>query len=598
MGRVTDRSAFNTPVAPYKRVGRSRPKRDAIDTALGLIRVAKGVGPLIDAAAAGISGAVAKGERAEAIEAEKQKRLAQEAEKKRQEALQAQAAEAERLKLEEIATYGPGSVELERPAILDARLGRAGRRGQAVRAARRLGGAPGYQLRMPGETSAPGTGPVLTRPPATDLQFKSPILSEPYPYLDFKTGAFEGKQDLPSPQMLDAQLALRPELAAPVAMQPVPSITPTPPAPPAPGVVYPPGTPGEPPKPAMPVPAGTVAKRFYDAAAKRREYLERTRGTAIPSMESLLSMSLDELRTLAKFGLSADPRRRVAELKRIGDAATVVGRVEKAPGLLGLITGTRGGAAGRKYALELARREKAQADELDMAGKMVSIESAGENVERKRKRRLRKRGGGSGVSRAFRMLYYKDGLDGLWKPKYKSSTYWGSEEGRKEKGGKNAFVKQYDKLSIRTKRKHANAARAFNAAIKSGRVSERRGRAPSDASSRRLDLGSGAVAAAKPLGITVKGKGNIGLSDPAYKNEFIRLVDQKLDPLLNKPEKELSPSEKNLKRRLMSIRSDAKAVTPTDVRRGGSSGGRQPLVRPRGGGGGGVEVQPAFKGKN
>ena len=106
------------------------------------------------------------------------------------------------------------------------------------------------------------------------------------------------------------------------------------------------------------------------------------------------------------------------------------------------------------------------------------------------------------------------------------------------------------------------------------------------------------MAAAKPLGITVKGKGNIGLSDPAYKNEFIRLVDQKLDPLLNKPEKELSPSEKNLKRRLMSIRSDAKAVTPTDVRRGGSSGGRQPLVRPRGGGGGGVEVQPAFKGKN
>lgn len=595
MGRVTDRSAFNTPVAPYKRVSRSRPKRDAIGIALGLIQVAKGVGPLVDAAAAGISGAIAKGERADAIKAEKQKRLAQEAEKKRQEALQAQAAEAERLKLEEIATYGPGSVELKRPAILDVKLGRY-RKGGVLPVERF--GTRGYDLRMPGETSAPGTGPVLTRPPATDLQFKSPVLSEPYPYLDFKTGAFAGKQDLPSPQMLDAGLRLRPELAAPAAMQPVPSITPAPPAPPAPGVVYPPGTPGEPPKPAMPVPAGTVAKRFYDAAAKRREYLERTRGTAIPSMESLLSMTLDELRTLAKFGLSADPRRRVAELKRIGDAATIVGRVEKAPGLLGLISGTRGGAAGRKYALELARREKAQPDELDMAGKMVSIESAGENVERKRKRRLRKRGRGRGVSRAFRMLYYKDEVSGLWKPKYKSSTYWSSKEGRKEKGGRSAFVKRYDKLSIRTRKKHANAARVFNAAIRSGRVEERRGRAPSDASSRRLDLGSSAVAAAKPLGITVKGKGNIGLSDPAYKNEFLRLVDQKLDPLENKPEKELSPAEKNLKRRLRSIRSDARAVTPTDVRRGRSSGGRQPLVRPRGGGGGGVEVQPAFKGKN
>ena len=462
MGRVTDRSAFNTPVAPYKRVGRSRPKRDAIGVALGLIQVAKGVGPLVDAAAAGISGAVAKGERADAIEAEKQKRLAQEAKvKARQDAIAA-----EKARVEERAQFGPGftsdvagTPQLSlRPGMSAAMLGRD---------ASTLfpGGAP--KLTMPGETRTTPTPGLSYGVPARSVMDAPTIVG--WGGLGDMRAVGRTGSDLsytePGP-IFRPQLPVDPS-SDPSLLGRVPGSIPVAPTPPqvppvaTPGVVYPPGTPGEPPKPAMPVPAGTVAGRFYQGAENYRKFLEQTRGTAIPAMEDLLKMSLDELRTLAKFGLSADPRRRVDELRRIGQASTIVGRVEKAPGLMGLISGTRGGEAGRKYALQLATKEKPQPDALSIAGKMAGLELTGERIDAARRKRLKKRGGGRrGPSRGFQMLYYKDEELGVWKEKYKDKKYW---EGRDKE--RKAFERAYARLSPERKYRYSRSADSRNKTI-------------------------------------------------------------------------------------------------------------------------------------
>lgn len=462
MGRVTDRSAFNTPVATYKRVGRSRPKRDAIDTALGLIRIAKGVGPLIDAAAAGISSGIAKDERAEAIEAEKQKRLAQEAKvKARQDAIAA-----EKARVEERAQFGPGftsdvagTPKLSlRPGMSAAMLGRD---------ASTLfpGGAP--KLTMPGETRTT---------PTPGLSYGVPSLS----VMDAPTiVGWGGLGDMRAVGRTGSDLVysepgplFRPQLPVDPSSDPsllarVPGSIPVAPAPPqvppvaTPGVVYPPGTPGAPPTPPAPVPEGTVAGRFYQGAENYRKFLEQTRGTAIPAMEDLLKMSLDELRTLAKFGLSADPRRRVDELRRIGQAATIVGRVEKAPGLMGLISGTRGGEAGRKYALQLATKEKPQPDALSIAGKMAGLELTGERIDAARRKRLKKRGRGRRrPSRGFQMLYYKDEELGVWKEKYKDKKYW---EGRDKE--RKAFERAYERISDKRLERYARSADKRNITI-------------------------------------------------------------------------------------------------------------------------------------
>jgi hypothetical protein len=624
VGRVTDRSAFNTPVVPYKRVGKTRPKRDAIDTALGLIRIVKGVGPLIDAAAAGIATGVAKGERKEAVEAARARRLAQEAEAKKkqdqaalQERARAEALEAERLRLEQVALHGPGSVALDRPAILDARLGGGrGRKARQDRAARLLGGVGGYKLRMPGETS---TGPILTRPAPTDLKLSDPTLPGP---TDAEAAGIERLMGLDagiplglrSPQMLDSQLSLRPELAGAAVLQP----TPIPPAPtpvvPTPGVVYPPGTPGAPPTPPAPVPEDTVAKRFYDAAAERRAWLERTRGTAIPAMEELLQMSLDELRTLAKFGLSADPRRRVAELKRIGDAATVVGRVEKAPGLLGLISGTRGGAAGRRYALERATREKAQPDELSIARTMVGIEGSGEQVDRMRRKRLKKTGAVSGPtpqSKGFRKFYFWNASAlngrGRWEQKANSSTYWEKRGGLKGKQYKR-WLSKYKQFSNSSRGRRRLAKYGAHARREAGARSivetrDPRSRTPDKASSVVLDKAGAAMKTLKALGF----KGGADFRDGTVRSKAITwaggvLEAERKRSAAIKDEEKKKAAEKAFKsaRKWTGYRLAIKRlrnVTATDLRRGVAGGGGRAPGTVRVPGSGDVVVAPPYKKK-
>jgi hypothetical protein len=405
MARVVDSVVFNRPqfgaAATYKPVGRKRPKRDAIGVALGAIQIVKGVGPLIDAAAAGISGAVARGEREKAIADAKKARLAEEqavAARAEEKLLQEQ----ERSLIERRAKYGPGltgpkltvpQLQLQPPtpvwAQQGAPIGSLLTEGVSPRATPALPSVvpavlpsvPDVQLRLPGEAAgvpaAMGATPQLQRPSALGVQ-PGPLGPPRIPVLP---GA---------PPMIRAQ-----------------------PAPPPPGIVYPPGAPGVAGAVGAagagmaPRPDSTVSGRFWDAAGRYRQWLEKTQGAAIPSSEELLKMSLDEMRTLVRFGLSSDPRRRVAQLKRIGDAAAIVGRVERPSGLLGIIAGTRGGAAGRRYALELATKDKPAPTDLSIASGMAGLELKGEQIARYRKKRLKKRGvRGGGGSKSFRKLWY------------------------------------------------------------------------------------------------------------------------------------------------------------------------------------------------
>ena len=437
MARVVDSVVFNRPqfgaAATYKPVGRKRPKRDAIGVALGAIQIVKGVGPLIDAAAAGISGAVARGEREKAIADAKKARLAEEqavAARAEEKLLQEQ----ERSLIERRAKYGPGltgpkltvpQLQLQPPtpvpptpvwAQQGAPIGSLLTEGVSPRATPALPSVvpavlpsvPDVQLRLPGEAAgvpaAMGATPQLQRPSALGVQ-PGPLGPPRIPVLP---GA---------PPMIRAQ-----------------------PAPPPPGIVYPPGAPGVAGAVGAagagmaPRPDSTVSGRFWDAAGRYRQWLEKTQGAAIPSSEELLKMSLDEMRTLVRFGLSSDPRRRVAQLKRIGDAAAIVGRVERPAGLLGIIAGTRGGAAGRRYALELATKDKPAPTDLSIASGMAGLELKGEQIARYRKKRLKKRGvRGGGGSSSMRKLWYlsptrdvyvsKRGRDG--------DEYWDSIEPKK-----------------------------------------------------------------------------------------------------------------------------------------------------------------------
>jgi len=492
MARVASESAFNKPIGVYKRTRRSQQKRDTISTALGIIKITKGVGPLIDKAAAGISSAIAGGEREDAIAAAKEKRLALERQKAGQERARVQAIEEQRAEAEARAKYGPGFT----PDLITDRT-RAGRQWMGTTnlsldptltgeisgalpaplpyGSTRLEEAASFAQTFPGmQAGMPGVrAPVVTLPAALEpdqARFNRLLMPQnvatPQQVAGIAPPTLPGvpSLQLTAPGSVPGTIGYDPS-ADPNVLARVPGAIPTPPPPPpipqvtapAPGVVYPPGTPGAPPPPRMPVPEGTVSGRFYTAGEKYRRYLEQTRGTAIPAMEDLLQMSLDELRTLAKFGLSSDPRRRVDELKRIGQASTIVGRVERPAGLLGMISGTRGGAAGRRYALDLATKEKPQPDALMIAGKMAGMELTGERVDKLRTKRLKKKARSlRPPSKGFRTLYYKDSVSGWWKPKYGDKTYWDKIGGGAKR--KKRFEDRYDKLSAGRKEKYAKSA--------------------------------------------------------------------------------------------------------------------------------------------
>ena len=595
MARVSSESAFNRPAGVYKRTRRSQQKRDTISTALGIIKITKGVAPLLDKAAAGISSAIAGGEREDAIAAAKEKRLALERQKAGQERAGAQAIEDQQAEAEARAKYGPGFT----PDLITDRT----RAGRQFLGSRNLSIDPGLAGAMPG--TLPGVTPTGQLQNPQDARWSSmPMDSSTRQFLASVAQDRQRATGAPAPLELPGVPSL--QLTAPgsvpgtIGYDPstdpnvlarVPGAIPTPPPPapvpqitaPAPGVVYPPGTPGAPPPPGMPVPEGTVSGRFYTAGEKYRRYLEQTRGTAIPATEDLLQMSLDELRTLAKFGLSSDPRRRVDELKRIGQAATIVGRVEKPAGLLGMISGTRGGAAGRKYALDLATKEKPQPDALAIAGRMAGMELTGERIDKLRGKRLKKKARSLGPpSKGFRTLYYKDPVSGYWKPKYGDDTYWDVLGGGAK--AKKRFEARYDRLSAGRKERYAKSADRRNVTIQ--RILPRRTtpktttKVTEGSITDRRDATNG-LKMAKRLGL--KGLGGTTL-DSGNVTKALGAISKELDKTFTRKQGQPGEtSEQRKKRKAI----DDRAEKAWEFRRGRLLKARDLLLRYRGGSGSG-----------
>ena len=190
---------------------------------------------------------------------------------------------------------------------------------------------------------------------------------------------------------------------------------------PTPGIVHSGG-----PKPAAPqqpmqrppiLPVGSEGRRYHEAARRRVEQRLADKGDVIPQMPELLKMDLEGMRQLVKFGLSSNPTLRTAQLKRVARAASLVGRVERTPGLMGTIAGKTGADVGRKYALELATADKAES-ELDIANKLALID--------RRSIRKRRRGGRGRSRMPKSMLAYNfyNKTTNRYEPKEGSKVYW------------------------------------------------------------------------------------------------------------------------------------------------------------------------------
>jgi hypothetical protein len=151
-------------------------------------------------------------------------------------------------------------------------------------------------------------------------------------------------------------------------------------------------------------------------------------------------MSLDELRNLAQWGLSSDPKQRVLEMGRLSKAASAVGRAELgAGGFFEALGGEEGDVRGREYVLKGAKIA-GEEDQLKIASDMALLEGRAESADvarRKREKKSKKRFKSlPGVPKTF--LYEFKG--GLWKPLPPGTKLSAIKMGRKET---RAVVKRY-----------------------------------------------------------------------------------------------------------------------------------------------------------
>ncbi len=471
MARITEGSAFRRKATPLKYTSR-RPRMHPLQQALAVVRLAKqgGLYDLVDDAAKGITRHIRKGQ-------------LEDAQKKAQEEAQDRAwkerADREGVSRDILYPKGmePGSVDfadaiksVAAQDIADLR-DKSGLQVTPGLSAGLRGGRPPLPVGVPGGVPqlqmdpalAPGVGeaisPAIPRsevpgwinqgfgvgaPPPMPGYEQPPIsLPTAQEVADFARGrAVETPTALP-PLPSAAQVAAMPQsrllpgapqtqLTPPQQAVPftlgqeeraaaIPQVATTP------GIVHS-GGPQPPAPPTLPagavMPAGTRARRYYAAARRERARRQADTADVIPQTADLLKMSLEEMRQLAKFGLSSNPAIMKAQLKRIAHAAKLVGRVERTPGLMGTIAGRTGAEEGRKYALELARRDKPGEEELDIATKMARLDRLAPKV--------RRRGGITPPSsKSFNDLYFlKENKNGKlrWFPKLKDPDWKGTKQ--------------------------------------------------------------------------------------------------------------------------------------------------------------------------
>ena len=451
MARITEGSAFRRKATPLKFTSR-RPRMHPLQQALAVVRIAKqgGAFDLVDVAAKGITRHIRKG----------QLKTAQE-----KASFDAWKEKAEREGTVDQALYPEGMQG--GVSMADAIKSMAAKDIDDLRDKSGLQVTPGLSAGLRG-----GKPPLPVGVPGGVPQLQMPVVEPPVnPALEAEKARWAAMPMAPSTQQhlalmaQDRQQAAGPQYEAPLPFPPVPSVDLRAPqdAPPSqqavpftlgqeeraaampqiaptPGIVHSGG-----PKPAalptLPagavMPAGTRARRYYAAARRESARRQADKGDVIPQTAELLKMSLEEMRQLAKFGLSSNPAIMRAQLKRIAHAAKLVGRVEKTPGLMGTIAGRTGAEEGRKYALDLARRDKPGEEELDIATKMARLDRLAPKV--------RRRGGVKRPSsKSFNDLYFlKKNKNGKlrWFSKLKDPD-WMKEATQQEKDALEALHKR------------------------------------------------------------------------------------------------------------------------------------------------------------
>jgi hypothetical protein len=320
---IVEGSSFAPQLKPYKPVGRPKPDRHWTQDAMGIIGVAKALGPLFDSAATAISRGAGEDELMAAIAAEEELRRADDPGQK----------------------IVPGLTEKQAAdpmqRFAQAQLGMAQEIPVSAQLATELASQTGVQPGPSSEASAIAMQNALN--PMTQGQIQETASIAVSPTDVGRVGQYYGTaQKLPQ-SLVDEQ-----------AVTPLPGI---------------------------PRPQDTKAARFYDVAVERANLQRSKQKSAIPDQLSLYRMSLDELRNLAQWGLSSDPTQRLVEMKRLNKAASLVGKAELgASGFFSALGGETGEARGRTYVLKGAKTQ-AEFDEMKAARDAQLLESGALNIE-------------------------------------------------------------------------------------------------------------------------------------------------------------------------------------------------------------------------
>tara|TARA_R110000765_G_scaffold108593_5_gene199645 strand:+ start:3310 stop:5256 length:1947 start_codon:yes stop_codon:yes gene_type:complete len=298
----------------------------------------------------------------------------------------------------------------------------------------------GLKFPMPGYAYGPPTAPLPTaqqvtdfaRGPAVETPTALPPAAQPtglarqplqQPFR-YNPNALPDVPGVPQTQLTPPQQAVPFTLGQEEGAAAIPQIAPTP------GIVHSGG-----PKPAAPqqpiqrppiLPVGSEGRRYHESARRRVEQRLADKGDVIPQDAELLKMTLEEIRQVVKFGLSSNPTLRTAQIRRVARAASLIGKVERTPGLMGTIAGKTGGDVGRKYALELATADKAES-ELDIANKLALID--------RRSIRKRRRGGRDRSRLPKSMLAYNffNKTTNRYETKMGSEVYWTDKAYKEER---------------------------------------------------------------------------------------------------------------------------------------------------------------------